>query len=275
MDKIKTSDDSNSVYSLDISDIEKELILIVEDIRFSEKYPKEVIDSLKELFNNNNLKLIIFNSNMFEYYPSMVFDDVFFIGVPISLMYEEQYVPLVWHEIGHYFYEENLFTQFDSLIKLKIEDIENQALNPPTRGHTDKTLLAKSEFLKRVIPDWKKEFFADLFAASIRGTQYVHSFAMFQLDKAYLCNDESDPPHKLRFEVILKFLEKEDIDKSIIEEISKKYNGLIHTDSILEAQVRGIIETKEISALGDDFGGFVSSYEVINAIKEELKGSVP
>jgi len=97
---------------------------------------------------------------------------------------------------------------------------------------------------------------------------------MFQLDKAYLCDDESDPPHKLRFEVILKFLEKENIDQSKIKELSKKYNGLIHTDLKLEAQVRGIIEADEISALWEDFGEFVRGREGINVIMEEMQGLV-
>ncbi len=269
--KITGQDNITNVHSLDISEIERDLVLIIEDVRFKEKYPHDPIDFLKKLFYKVNFGLIIINSNMFEYYESGIFETVFFIGAPLTLLYERQYIPLLGHEIGHHFYKKSeVFKRFDSKINLKISQIEEDALHPATFNHIDRPLLAKAEFLKRILPEWKGEFFADLFATSIWNLKYVRSFAVFQLDKAYFSYDESDPTNKLRFEIMLKLLEMSGCEHSKTDDILKTYNGLIHSDSALEAKIRGVFTDELKSTIVEDFEIYIKNNKTCNRIKEEM-----
>jgi len=270
--EITGQDDTTNVYSLDISEIERDLVLIIEDVRFKERYPKEPVDFLKNLFYKLDFGLIIFNSNMFEYCGSEIFEDVFFTGAPLSLLYEKQYIPLLGHEIGHHFYKDReVFKRFDSKINSKIDQLEEDAQHPPTLNHIDRTLFAKAGFLKRILPEWKKEFFADLFATSIWGLKYVRSFAVFQIDKAYFSYDESDPPNKLRFEIMLRFMEMNEYDHpSKTKNILKTYNGVIHSDGVLESKIRGVFTDDLKSAIIKDFEIYMKNNNIYNQIKEEM-----
>ena len=273
-DKMKNISDPDfkKMYSFDISEIESELALVMDDINIRRDFDfsNDFVNFTKTLFHNNNIGLIIFNSNVFEFTRSVVFDEIIFIGMPFSLINEERYVPLIGHEIGHFFYRTGIFPNFNSMLDEKIKEIEDEALNPPTNTHVDKPLLEKAKYLRRVIPQWEKEIFSDLFAASIWKERYASSFALFQIDKAYLSVDESDPTNKLRFITILKLLKRIGFDPTLINLVEEKYEGLIHTDNNIEAKTRGLFPDKLIEVFIEDFLNNMKSNTLFNNIKERF-----
>lgn len=133
----------------DISCIEQEVFLAMRDMRFKNEYPENTIDFLKELFFSYDLGLFVYNSHTFEYYPAKSFRDVIYIGVPLSLVYENRYVPLIGHELGHHFYDGNVFKQFDKVMDSKIADHYGYNKNTVTRY----TKILNEEFSNQEIKE--------------------------------------------------------------------------------------------------------------------------
>lgn len=225
-EKIKTS---TEVKKYDISEIESDVSLLLEDVVLNGKDRDNLYSGLKDTFFEYGIFLVFYPAVLLESPYLKVFSDVFFIGVPIGILHEKTYFPLVLHEIGHNIIKKNDFNKFNEAISIEVGRITENALKPNNLDRTNVRLLNRARFYKRVSESWLSELASDIFGVYMAGCHYLKAFVLYQLNKRYFADVDDHPTNKLRYLYLTNYLVK--TESVICEETNGAVEILINTDA--------------------------------------------
>lgn len=252
----------------DVSEIERDFSVIGEILRLNHADSNKSLNAFRQALWKRNYALLFYTTYNFEYFKTIFPEFVFCIGVPMSLIDEKKFLPLIAHEIGHHFYKNDVFEDFDRLIQKEINELKTEGYNPPTHGQQDLVLIEKARFYERVMEEWKKEFFSDLFASHIFGSAYFYAFVLFQMNHAYLSNDEKYPTNKLRCEIMARYMER--WSNETLGDIKESYIDCINSDIRVDRKSKIFYEDSIQKTLINDFHKWAKSFEILPDFKEDL-----
>ena len=217
-----------SIESFDISELEGDISILLEDLVLNEKDRDGFYLELKQLFKEIGIYLIFYPSISLESPKSGSFRDILFIGIPGGILNESLYSPLVLHEIGHSVIDSTNFVSCNRALKEESERLRIQAQLGSNLNRVNTRYLDKSRFYMRLMKEWLPEIASDVFGAHVAGERYLSSFLLYQLNKRYLSNIEDHPSNMLRFVYLVNYLQKNDgLDGSLY---TTNFTDVINSD---------------------------------------------
>jgi len=260
------------LYMLHTSDIESELHFLRNPFLIQDMERDPFFMALQVFFMQQSVLLFFYVSAYVEYTSSLVYGDrIKYIGLPSIFREKPILLPLVLHEIGHYYFEcnESILKGFDKHINSKLENYRRNAICTPNVDQPNSRLLKQAEIYESNTNRWRKEFFSDLFATHICGKSFLNTFLIFQVDKAYLDPYENKPTNDFRFKTIVQYLSR--IGDINYDSFHTKYSSVIQTDALLDSFMRPMINETSINLLIDDFEKWSESNKEISDLKKSLE----
>jgi hypothetical protein len=218
----------------DISDLEGDVSLFVNDIVLNAKDSDGIFLSLKDIFSRTGYSFVFYPSVELESRKFSIFDNIFFVGVPINIINERLLFPLVLHEIGHSLVSPDLFKSVREKIENEAARLKQSAIYGANINIVNTKLLNRSNLYQRISKSWVTELASDMFGAFMVGLPYLTAFLLNQLNKRYLSDIDDHPSNKLRFLFLVRYLERTGEIKN-----SSSMNGLVdlvNTDDKLDSK---------------------------------------
>lgn len=253
----------------DISDLEGDISLFVNDIVLNAKDADGIFLGLKNIFSRTGNSIIFYPSVELESQKFGIFGDIFFVGVPISVIHERLLVPLVLHEIGHSLVSPDLFKSVRETIENEAERLKHGAIYDANLDRVNIRLLNRSNFYQRISKWWVRELVSDIFGAFMAGTPYLMAFLLNQLNKRYLSNIDDHPSNKLRFLYLVRYLEQtgEIKEGSSMNELI----DIVNTDDKLDSKIGPFGDVSLQELLIKEFNDNIGNNALFLEAQKEVK----
>ncbi len=265
-EKVKTSTETKKY---DISEIESDVSLLLDDIVLNCKDKDNLYSGLKEIFYEYGIFLVFYPTILLESPDFRVFSDVFFIGVPIGILNERTYFPLVLHEIGHNILSKTDFNKFNEAITLEVGRITENALRPSNLDRVNVRLLNRARFYERVSESWLSELTSDIFGVYMAGCHYIEAFVLYQLNKRYFADVDDHPTNKLRYLYLTNYLAT--TESCICDETKGGIEDLVNTDTKQDNKFRLLQEEQYQEFVFEGFQEEIKNNPQLPLLKDRVK----
>lgn len=265
----KSIDKNVTIQDFDISGIESDVSIFLEDIVLNKKNEFDFFSKIKCIFQSVGAHLIFYPSIQMESNEARVFDDIFLIGVPAAVLNERDYFPLIFHEIGHSLLDSSNFSSLSDFFKIEIEKLKKRAFNGANLDQVNVRYLNRANFYLRILNLWIPEITSDIFGAYFIGLPYFFAFLLYQLNKKYFSSIEDHPSNGVRFLYLLKYFQRSD-ELNNKEDLGKLIE-IVNTDEVLDAKSR-ILRVKSTQDLFfDGFDAQIEEYSGFKEIRSEVR----
>ncbi|MCL5783585.1 MAG: hypothetical protein M1476_06730 [Candidatus Thermoplasmatota archaeon] len=265
----KFKGEKTDLQNYDVSDLESEAEQFLEDIELNKRDSCGKVAEVKEIMSRSGLRIIVYPLTRMESESSRLLDDLVLIGFPIGVLRDHDEIYLLLHEIAHHFLKGMPRERSDELLDGEIERLRFEGEYATNLDRKDRTLLAKSQFYKKVKEYWMEELTSDLFGAFVVGAKYLHSFVKYQMNKRYFSIEESHPSNKIRYTYLKTYLWR--INGQCSQSSFPSYDDLINTNRVIDIKSKFILRDDFINALLLDFEEMMERIDSIKNISLGFK----
>lgn len=252
-------------FSLNIFDLETVVLLMLRKICLDNRQVNPFFVLIREQFQKKGIDLILYYNDQYEYHSQKIISDIVLIGLPGSHLDIPTFYPLIFHELGHYYFVEKIFAIYTTQATKEIEEwkIDNSS---STVGLRDERVFHSYRDMKYYLEYWPKEIFCDLFSTFICRSAYLKAFAIYQSDKDPSNSHENYPPNEIRLKILLHYLKKSGC--VIKDEALSEFQTVFAQDNDLSHLTLILFSEELIITLLNGFNSFVENNGVIRHLRD-------
>jgi hypothetical protein len=250
----------------DISELESDISLLLEDVVLNEKDCDNLYSTLKAIFYEIGYLFVFYPAIQLMSSQYQTFQEVFFIGVPIGILYEKKYFPLVLHEIGHIILDKGEFTKFTEAITGEIDRMKQRAMFPSNLDNINLRLLNRAKLYERLSKPWLSELVSDMFGAYMAGTYYLEAFFLYQLNKRYFEEIDDHPTNYLRYIYLKNYL----IKTKSMDASNDELESLVNTNSNVDSRFKLLGEIQYQEYIFEGFRIEIKNKVYLDSIKKKI-----
>lgn len=257
-----------SLAPYDVSLIETCVGFFLNDVVLNGK-DDERFSSIKEIFRSAKLHLVIYPYAMLETPNFTLVDNIVNVGVPTGILYDTNYLPLIFHEIGHNLFKDDVDSLFVKEVNIEIEKFERRGKYGTNLDNINLRMLNRALFYKRIRDYWFPEIMSDLTGAHFAGFHYMKTFVMYQLNKAYLGRFEDHPTNLTRVRYISGFLKRE--NEILADSLLSKYHKLIMSDKDVDIKSSWVNQSNIRELIYIDFNRLLEENTNLKDLKKKTR----